>query len=519
MFLNRQKIIILIKKNYDLIFGFLFFIFYRFFFTWLLWHGRGVPPEPDDSYFYLSAAKNFPNVQNFEDFRLIPFSLFLKIVSFFSNGNFERAYEINFYIGSILMFIAIAYFMSKLEINKKFRLAVFLVLTLYSGSGAYHGFYWVVPSFYQLAMFFIMLAFLAAKKLPSLPVIIASVYVFTFMHPSSIYASLIFLIYPFIVYFFDRRLFLLSFKNSSVITIISLVSFGTYFSLGRLFPSAGSPESFESTFSGIRSILTLEARPQSFSVIWQEYFALLFFNPLSILAYFAIIFSCFYIKKVKILAMYLSSLVFVLASSFVAYGWRTLSFLWPITFVLIGYALIGFHSWQSNFLNKFKIIPVIAFILFFFLSTSLNLLWIKSVNAKNNYSWDRSCPSRIAKENERVYFTSLESYYAFQLHGLPKTKQALLSEDDLPDLNVGNPFVVTSRVEPTIQENLSFLENLLAKKISRKNKAGDINLPPSFWRQRFVNQKDLDLWMQENGYVLKLASDCGHFQVYKIQKA
>ena len=98
------------KKHYDLILGFLFFISYKFWFTWLLWQDRQVPPEPDDSYFYLASAANVFNPQNFEGFRLLPFSIWMKFLAIFTQGNLESSYKLNFFTGPLLMFLALKCF-------------------------------------------------------------------------------------------------------------------------------------------------------------------------------------------------------------------------------------------------------------------------------------------------------------------------------------------------------------------------------------------------------------------------
>ena len=64
-------------------------------------------------------------------------------------GDLEKAFEINFYVGIIFMFYALFFFLRKIETSIYQRVIFITFLGLFLGSGAYHGFYWILPSFYM----------------------------------------------------------------------------------------------------------------------------------------------------------------------------------------------------------------------------------------------------------------------------------------------------------------------------------------------------------------------------------
>src|SRR3972149_10823794 len=337
------------KKHYDLILGFLIFVSYRYVFNFLLFYKRDVPPEPDDSYFYLANAANALKPDTFESFRLLPFSLWVKFISFFTKLNLESAYELNFYIGPIVMFVALAYFLRRLEANKRIRLFLIFIITLYSGTGSYHGFYWVVPSFYQLALFFVVLSFVISQKIDKFWKIFTASFTFIFIHPTSIFVSMIFLAYPFVYFFIKQKFQLATFFNTAKVIFALAVSYGLYVLIGLNFPHAGSPESFETILKLLTDFISGNLKADSFPVIWSEYFSIFFLNPLTTTIYFLMLFFLYKAKRFEVLSGYICALILVLFSSFLPYGWRALGFLWPLTFLMIGYAIVGFAASFEKF--------------------------------------------------------------------------------------------------------------------------------------------------------------------------
>lgn len=508
----KKKIIKILRPNYDYVFGFLIFISYRYFFTWLLWHGRGVPPVSDNAYFYLSSANNIFNLQNFEQFRLVIFSAFLSTLGLFTGGNLETAFKINFFVGPIIMFFALAFFLKKLEANKNIRLLLFLIMALYSGSGAYHGFYWVVPSFYQLALFFVILGFLVSKTKVNTLVICVSSFLFIFIHPTSIFVSGIFFAYFFMKLILRRVNNVL--KNNFKWIAISLAgSFALYYLIGRAFPSAGSPESFQVGAQLLRSFFTGQAKPISLPVIWREYFAIFFVNPLSTVAYFVMFYLVFYARQTKILILFVSAALLVAAGAYIPYGSRTLGYLWPLTFICITYSLVGVF----NLLKKFdilKYLTVLPLILLITIATIFNLISTITLNFTKDYSWDRSCPGKLT--GNKTFFTSLESLYAFNLYGLSQSDAVFLSEDRLPQVLKNGTFFVQTIDTPKFTSTLSTLWESFAQKITRRKEPVKVQFPQNSWTLKPASS--LGAKLNQNGLVASQIYDCGKFVVYRVNK-
>ena len=509
-----MKIVTNLTKRYDFVLGFIFFITYKFFFTWLLWRGRGVPPEPDDSYFYLASASHLTSPQTFEEFRLLPFSVWLNILSIFTGGNLENAYHLNFYIGPVVMFLALFYFLSKLELDKRIRFFLIVMLTLYSGSGAYHGFYWVVPSFYQLAVFFVIAGLLIqGKVIPFWKIFLASLG-FIFIHPTSILISTIFFIFTAITILVKRET--ATFKNSAKIAISLVISFAIYYLIGKSFPSSGSPQSFQSNLNLIAEFLQGKLEPVSLQVIIREYFAILFFHPISTIAYFSALFLVYLSKQFKLLVLYFSTMALVMISSFIPYGSRTLAFLWPLTFMIIGYATLELYRLMSKFTPQIKSLIVVPVLLLLVSATTLNLISIKSINATNNYFWDRSCPQKLT--GQKVGFHSHEDSHAFILHGLESGNSIFLTSDRLSGVTHNGAFIVEASQQTVPEEKLSAFEEFLTRNITRRTPKQIVDFGQNVWTQSSIDQERLETKLREQNLKLRHTYDCGHFQVRQVIK-
>jgi len=513
--IELQKIL---KNHYDLIFGFLFFFSYRIFFTWLLWHGRTVPPEPDDSYYYLARAKHIFNVNSFEDFRLLPFSLWLNFLSVFVHSNLEIAYKINFYIGPVAMFAALYHFISKLENSRRIRLLLLMVIALYSGSGDYHGFYWVVGSYYQLALFFIILAFLIGKQKTNLYRIFPICFLFIFIHPTSAFLSSIFIFYPIMFSLFSKKEAKFAFKKLSPMLICLAISIFLYILIGRMFPDGNSSESFQTQAGLIKDFFLGKLNPISFPIIWREYFTIFFNNIVTTITYFVMLALLFYLKKYKLLAIFFSILIIVLLSSFIPYGSRTLGIFWPITFFVIGYFLVSIWKILQSINTKIKLgfLTVIPLVGIFALATIFNIIFISSLNTTKNYDWDRSCPLKLQDDN--LYFTSLESMNAFSTYNGNGKNLHFLSLDEVNKFSMIGNVIVETKKEQIQPPTLFGVKNFLASKITRRNRPTYVEYPINAFTTPPADSGSMLSNLNQSNLIISRYLDCGHFQVSVVKK-
>lgn len=500
-------------KNKILILSLIFFLLYRYFFTWLLFNGRSVPPEPDDSYYYLSIAARFPTLNSFEDYRLFYFSAWLKFLSVFTFDNLENAYKLNFFITPIFLLMAIYYFLKKTETNKKIIPFLIFILTFYSGSGAYHGFYWAVPSLFQLLLFFTILGLLASKEKVPISRIFLFGSLFIFSHPTSIFISLIFSFNIIFLYFFDKDSFNQSFRKVIILFASFFISFAAYLSLSKLYPANVSPQSFQSNLNLITNFIQGYLKPDTFLIIWKEYFAIFTFNPIATMAYALMIFLLFANKNAKLISLYLSCLLLVLISSFIPYGSRTLAFLWPTTFLIIAYCAIYLYRIMVNY--NFKYLIIIPIVFFAVLTTIFNQISIRSINGSKSYRWDRNCSTRL--ENQNVLFQSLEGMFAFSIYTEKDNYFAFLSDENLSNNLSSLPYIVkTGNLENSSNPKFSKYESYLMKKITRREMDLIIKNQSNYWTQSPLSNPDINSILLSNNLRINYEFNCGYYQIYKI---
>lgn len=488
--------------------GIFTFLLYRLLFVTLLFHNRNVSPEPDDVYSYLAGAKHLFQITTFEQYRSLFFSIWLNLISFITHSNLENSFRLNFYIGTFLLFFTVIFFVRKIEKNLINRLILISVLGLYSGSGNYHGFYWVVPTFYQFIIFLLILSAMLYKKTKA-AILFLLTGLFIFIHASSILFLLIFPINLVLQSIKSKK------RSTNIIKPLIVIGSGLFFYLFySLFSSKfANPNNFISpkdTLFQVSQNITGHVSLISWPIIKQEYFSIIFSNPFFTLGYLLSIYFVVSMKKYYFLSLYFSVFILVLFSSMIPFGYRTLGFLWPLTFILVGYLLIGIYETIKRFHSLTAAITILCGLLLFgFLATNYNLVWIKSINLQNNYSWDRSCaPRAIEEKYTPIIFSNWDGYFAFQVYGLPLNEAQILSKDSIIK---PNQIIVTTTPYSQQEPQLSVIQKLLTATVTRKNKPVNYVLPNYYWTELGATNFNMltDLKTQQ-------LFDCGHFIVSKV---
>ncbi len=507
-----KKIIKTLKENKLILSAVIFFVFYKFFFVWMLFNGRNVPPEPDDSYYYLSAANRFPQISSFEDFRLFYFSGFLKFLTQLT-GDPEAALKANFFIGSLLIPFSLVFFLKRIETNKSLAALSLFFLAFYHGSGAYHGFYWVVPSLFQVLLFFIILGFIQSEKKVTFTQIFFPSLLFIFAHPTSLFLSAVFGFYFIIFSALNWKIEKQNITKAFYLFISLGFSFTAYFLMSKLFPVGQTPQSFQSNFGLIIKFFSGQLAPDAFGIIWKEYFAIFSAHPFILLSSLITLVIVFANKNLKLISIYLSCLILVLISSYIPYGARTLALLWPVTFLVIGCATFYIYEFLARLKLKYLIlIPVLFFTL---ITTTFNLLATRTVNITKNYSWNRNCAYKLG--NQLVLFQSLEAMFAFATYTYSKDFY-FLSSDNLKKYSPQFPYLVKHEGKLTSNElKLSSLEEFLANNITRRKADLNVKYPSNYWTQGAITESEMENYLSSLNLNLIFELDCGAYGIYRVK--
>ncbi|CAN2040213.1 ABC-2 type transport system permease protein [Candidatus Magnetomoraceae bacterium gMMP-15] len=171
-----------------LIFTYCIFIFVQFYSIYFRYHNHQGPIGMGDASYYISRIAFFkehntfsrPNLFDLTDEMRIDsndcvfnYYIFYGLVSSYAFGKLsayldisaEQMFHINFYIGIFVMSIILFFLLLKIKKDLLFLIIGFLIFSFYTGNGSYHGFFWIVPSFYSLLFLYLtIIVFFYTKK-------------------------------------------------------------------------------------------------------------------------------------------------------------------------------------------------------------------------------------------------------------------------------------------------------------------------------------------------------------------
>lgn len=446
--MNNETIIKFVRENRWIIIASIFFIVWKFFLIGVLWHDRLSPPEPDDSYSYIGYINsvklcpqiicNYPYISfsSYEGFTYLPYRLFFGSISKFFNLSPETVFHFSFYFGIAILLPILIVFVRNFTSNKNLMAFSLFFLTLYNGSGAYHGFFWVVPSFFAFALFLLIFSIINGHSKKWWLYLILIIPIFIYLNPISIYAIVIFPIFYFIYSFstkkFDRdvarkTLFAIIFSVLSYLPLYYHLSIKQENPLGIKNTVGDVIENIADVSSPTKSVnklgdltdqnTNLTARKPvlfpSFSEIKKGYLDWLFPHWIAVLPFTLFLFLVIYYKNYKLLSLYLSISLFILLSSLNIYGYRSLVFIWPITFVFyaFGFWNLGKFISEKWTVKKKLSSPILITAISFFVAINMlfSLFWCQDTNSRNNFKIDSNFAQYLldnTKEGDTIMFDS-----------------------------------------------------------------------------------------------------------------
>ena len=495
----------MLTKNKSIIICIFLFIIYKFYLIILLFRERLLLPLPDDSYFYLTETKkiidsktvlyNFPPnaIWPTDWLQMLPYKLFLIFIHFISGLSLEKVYIASFFVGTIILPFVLLYFFKKLTKDKLNIAWLILFMAFYSGSGAYHGFYWVVPSFFALLLFFLIIS--TKQKIINLLLVV----VFVFLNPMSVFVLLIPVFYSIFLYIFSKKEYK-NILNYLVLLVWGFFVYGIGFLILKITHTAVRVN-YDLPIDSIKNILNGGNFYPGWSVFQNEYLKILFPKNVFIPVFFVLIYILFKNKRFKMLSLFFATLVFTLCSLINKTGYRALEFQWPLTFMLVGQGIYDLFRFL-------KIIPKTIFAImvlgFLFMLNTFNMIQVKRLNIEDDYLIDSSCSlylMQMTSLKEIICFDSNGIYQYFNYLGLYKRRAILIDSVTFKQNISADKKYLVRRKSKIIEkeENLSSIEKLLVSQISRKN---------------IIDNKASVFW--DNSAPMKLVKDCGQFAIYNM---
>lgn len=460
------------------------FLVYQFLISFLLWNRTGdIPPGFGDAYSYIFGINKlivhhtlFPHVPylNFsEHFTYLGYNLFMGLTGLIFGMSGEQVLYASFFFGKIFLLAALLFFLTRLFHEKKALVAISLAcLAVFVGNGAIHGFFWVVPSFWMVVVFFVLWGMIFdTREYVWWVVFLISLFYIT-IHPMAIYSVSIFLTFTFLAFLFHQEIWKRALRFSLyLLTAATIVQAVVYFSpvfsgyFSHETPSVRKVEEVEVTKSinsvwsfrssgvdvetktgGIQNTIPRISTPfaddfvesnreritgifPSFIKVWNSYFSWFFRLPPLLLMLVLSYYLAIKRRRYNLTLLFSSSMFFTLAALVHPSGDRSIIFLFPLTFVLFASGIYDAFFLLKNFTEQHvkKYWGVIRYIYFFAVTVGLllvaayGILSVREYSSLADYTVGTTCTKKILKTDSattRVYFSSVEGINYFLSKGL-----------------------------------------------------------------------------------------------------
>lgn len=406
-----------LKKHQWLIVAGVFFVIFKFILVTVLWHGRVIPPSPDDSSVYLlhldsvldcpalfGCADSPVNFETYTGVDHLVYRVGLGWPGRLFGWDALETYRFGFYFGTVLLAFTLVFFLSKLNGGKQKLTAYSLfILALYNGAGSYHGFFWVVPSFFALLFFFLILGVFFDKRIRHWPLYLTLlVPLGIFSHVLGLYLLAVLPLYCLFNAALERRMDWLCVKKSifafsvALLFYVPTVAHFSSFSYGNPYgPETLIQQVAEQRYDGMFSQTAgANQRPAAERTLfpgWEgirtSYFHWIFPSWIGYIIFAVCLGLNYHYRRYRIISLYLAAVLFTLAASLNPHGERSLIFLWPVTFIFYGQASWLGLKWASENLKpgvpvellRMLIMGVTVF--FVILASMYCFLWNRYLNS------------------------------------------------------------------------------------------------------------------------------------------
>lgn len=366
-----EKILSFIKNNKWIIIASIFFISWKFFLITIQFENGLGDKRFNDAFVYIKHIETIANCpsaifcKEFMDsfdgyggFEHLTYRLFFGTLSHILNASPLQIFYLSFYLGIILLVPTLVIFLKNINPDKKLIAFSLFFLALFNGAGSYHGFFWIVPSFFALLIFFIVFSIIIGNyknwKIYLFLLIPALIYT----HFLGLYMLSVLVFFFALKYIFTNEIDKLMLKKIFFLIIITTIFYVPTALYLKNSIYGGNPYGIESLVKNsgrnalsekITSILNLEKKQDStfifkkmfpgFEQVSTDYIDWVFPHSLALIPFFITILILIYYNQYVMLSVFFSATIFTLLSSINIFAVRSLILLWPITYLFYAYGI------------------------------------------------------------------------------------------------------------------------------------------------------------------------------------
>lgn len=355
--------------------------------------------------FYSSFIKSFEGYGGFEH---LTYRLFFGTIASMTDISSSNMFVASFYIGILLLLPVLIIFLKQLNQNTNLIAFSIFFLALYNGAGSYHGFFWVVPSFFTLLFFLLVFSILIMENFRHWKFFLA------ILIPSMMYTHFIGLYFIIVLIFFVvfHSIFkqkiqpLLIRKLGFILLVAALFYIPTALHL-KDSPYGGNSYGIETFLKPVvktaaQYIKNNEKTPSQentrqhnatilpgFTQIKTDYLNWVFPHWTAVPIFLFLLFLLFFYKQHTLLSLFFSTLSFTFLSSVSIHGVRSLLLTWPLTFLIYAHGTWFAFRFFSDFTNNRN------FLWLFYSIISLSLALFTVANIIYSYSWNHGSAASV----------------------------------------------------------------------------------------------------------------------------
>jgi hypothetical protein len=459
-----------------------FFLVYQLGLSAILFRNRtgNIPVGFDDLYSYMYGIKKVvdygsvvpPTVYLYPEAHLdyISYNALFGGLAILIKQSPEWVVYWSFFFGKILLLLVLAAWLKSLKLPTIERGVCLLLLGSFVGDGLIHGFFWVVPSFWAVLLFFLLLYLIKDFRVPYLLLLFLSL-VFVNMHPLAKILPIVILIFIILNTLIEKHMSKPLVKLTSVLLLSVLLtetlgcnlagcrfkqpfdevkilfnrnnSIGTrgkdYMPSVSLIPKSigrGLPSGFvaKSDLLSMHTnrwlnhlLLDSTSRLPGFRGIWESYISKF------ILVYPLVIFLPYWLYLIwrseykQVTYWFFATLIALVTISKYQDSYRLLILLWPLTLIVFGLGVVRSFCLQSESNNAlfklFNWFGIISLGVYWIYQSVYGFVFTSNLAKHNDYSWDVvNCPKYILNETKisdyNIFFNSFSGLSAFAYYGL-----------------------------------------------------------------------------------------------------
>ncbi len=441
----------------------LLFVSYQLYLSGALWqHTGNVPPGFDDSYFYIFDIGKvveheglLPNTvypPRYAHLKDLSYNYLMASMASLFDSPPERIYRLSFFMGKLVLLVFLLRLLMTLEHDLLVVAASLGALAAFSGTPEFHGFYWVVPSFWLLCLFFFWMSELAGTSRVNGLALLFTGFLGGTLHALGPYlvAPLgVFLLFLRVLHRADpawkvrcRSFFWIAAGALAAALLPNLLAALPQYGDIRSAPphaviwlGGGWPD-LDSEGSAAADARTVSFFP-GYAGVWRSYLRFVLFPPALALLLLALGLLVHF-RRWLLLSLFLATLLFTLATTVHPYASRTCLFLWPSTLMVLGAApalgwrLVSARTGRRGLRMALGSSAAAAAIVPFVLWHAYSVTLIEANRRFSEARWDESCAKYLLEQTESssypVFYGSKYTVSAFLTQGLDRRQALPLSE-------------------------------------------------------------------------------------------